>query len=114
MPENLSLGRWSCVGLLVLLPVLWGCSAGRHSAGFVEPELVGAYIPLSQHETFASHWAAGFAIAPNIGVTNDHNLRFIPPDVLLARSRDYDLLFFRTDKPAPVIAKPQPGEEVIA
>jgi hypothetical protein len=114
MPENLSL-RWrSCVGVLLLLPVLWGCSAGRHSAGFVKPQLVGAYIPLSQHDTFASHWAAAFAIAPNVGVTNDHNLRFIPPDMLLARSRDYDLLFFRTDKPAPMIAKPHAGEEVIA
>ncbi len=116
MPENTSLRRLLRAGRLLLLSALAGCSAGRHSAGFVEPQLMNAYIALSQREALVlNHWAAAFAIAPNVGVTNDHNLRFIAPDMLLARSRDYDLLFFRTDKrPWPVIATPRPGEAVIA
>jgi hypothetical protein len=75
-----------------------------------------AYIPLSvRHILIFNHWAAGFAIAPNVGVTNDHNLNLIPPDRVLARSRDYDLLFFRTDLSMPAAtAAAQPGEEVIA
>ena len=116
MPENISLRQRWRAGLFLLLLGLVGCSAGRHSAGFVEPQLKDTYIPLSQREALVlNHWAAAFAIVPNIGVTNDHNLRFIPPDMLLARSRDYDLLFFRTDKPPPsLIGKPRTGEEVIA
>ena len=61
-----------------------------------------AYIPLSEGRILIlNHWAAGFAIAPNVGVTNDHNLGLIPPERVLARSRDYDLLFFRTDLSTP-------------
>lgn len=77
---------------------------------------MGAYIPLAQREAlFLNRWAAAFAIAPNVGVTNDHNLNLIPPDMLLARSRDYDLLFFRIENRAPpTLATPRPGEEVIA
>jgi hypothetical protein len=75
-----------------------------------------AYIPLSDRRILIfNRWAAGFAIAPNVGVTNDHNLSLIPPERILARSRDYDLLFFRTDHSMPaVMAAAQPGEEVIA
>ena len=113
---NLVSGRWWSAGVVLLLPILVACSSGQPSAGFVEPRLIDAYIPLSQRQALIfSHWAAAFAIAPNVGVTNDHNLRFIPPDRILARSRDYDLLFFRTDsRPPPAIATPRPGEQVIA
>ncbi len=87
---------------LLLAPVLVGCSAGRPSAGFINAQLMDAYIPLSvRHILIFNHWAAGFAIAPNVAVTNDHNLNLIPPDRVLARSRDYDLLFFRTDLSMP-------------
>ena len=115
MAKAYGLRGWGCAGLLVLLPLIAGCSAGRHSEGFVAPQLTRAYIPLAQRESlFMNHWAAAFVIAPNVGVTNDHNLRFIPADMLLARSRDYDLLFFRTDKTPAMIAMPREGEEVIA
>ena len=115
----MSLRRW-CASLLLLpvlaVPMLAACSAGRHSEGFVAPQLNKAYIPLSQREAVVlNHWAAAFAIAPNVGVTNDHNLNLIPADMLLARSKDYDLLFFRTDKAAPpMIGTPREGETVIA
>src|SRR5437016_5585008 len=85
------LRRYGLAGLLLLVPVLLGCSAGRPSAGFVNARLMDAYIPLSERRVLIfNRWAAGFAIAPNVGVTNDHNLALIPPERVLARSRDYD------------------------
>ena len=106
---------WSAV-LALLGLMLAACSAGQPSSGFIRPELMAAYIPLSErHNLIFGRWGAGFAIAPNVGVTNDHNLNFIPADRLLARSRDYDLLFFRTDEPTvPPHAQPRMGEPVIA
>jgi Trypsin-like peptidase domain len=102
-------------GLVLIIPVLAGCSAGVASRGFIEARLMDAYIPLSVRTWLLSgRWAAGVAVAPNIAVTNAHNENLIPPQMVLARSRDYDLLFFRTDMaPAPV-ARPQVGEDVIA
>jgi hypothetical protein len=50
-----------------------------------------------------------------VAVTNDHNLNLIPEGRLLARSRDYDLLFFRSDAAAPAsVGKARIGEDVIA
>jgi hypothetical protein len=109
------LRRYGLAGLILLVPVLAGCSAGRASSGFINARLMDAYIPLSEDVLIFNHWAAGFAIAPNVGVTNDHNLNLIPPDRVLARSRDYDLLFFRTDLSTPAAtATARPGEKVIA
>jgi len=101
---------------LVLWPVLVGCSAGQPSRGFVDPALMNAYIPLFQHHLLVfGRWGAALAVAPDVGVTNDHNLNFIPPDRVLARSRDYDLLFFRSGQmTAPAFEKPHVGEKVIA
>jgi hypothetical protein len=109
------LRRFGFAGLL-LWPVLVGCSAGQPSSGFIDARLMDAYIPLSQRETlFFGRWGAAFTVAPSIAVTNDHNLNLIPADSVLARSRDYDLLFFRTGPSmAPATAKPSTGEDVIA
>lgn len=106
--------RWA--GLALLWPALLACSAGQPSLGFVNARLMGSYIPLSEHHMLVfGRWGAAFAVAPDVGVTNDHNLNFIPPDRLLARSRDYDLLFFRTgQRLAPSVAKARIGQEVIA
>ena len=107
--------RYGLAGLLLLVPMLVGCSAGRASSGFINTRLMDAYIPLSEDVLIFNHWAAGFAVAPNVGVTSDHNLNLIPPERVLARSRDYDLLFFRTDLSMPATtAVARPGEEVIA
>jgi hypothetical protein len=113
---KLALRRYRFAGLAFVWPALLGCSAGQPSMGFVAPQLMQAYIPLSEREDiFRARWGAAITVAPNIAVTNDHNLNFIPPGRLLARSRDYDLLFFRTDQTmAPFIAKARSGEEVIA
>jgi S1-C subfamily serine protease len=84
--------------------------------GFIDPRLMAAYIPLSQsHDLIFSRWGAAYSIAPHVAVTNDHNLNFIAPGQLLARSRDYDLLFFRTDlvSAAPP-GKARVGDAVIA
>ncbi len=109
--RHTSLRRYGFAGLLLLVPVLLGCSAGRPSAGFVNARLMDAYIPLSERRILIfNRWAAGFAIAPHVGVTNDHNLGLIPPERVLARSRDYDLLFFRTDVSMPATTgAAQPG-----
>jgi hypothetical protein len=49
-------------------------------------------------------------LTPNVAVTNDHYFYLIPTDRLIARSRDYDLLFFRTESHEP----PQFGNADIA
>jgi hypothetical protein len=103
----------------VILPAalaLGGCSAGMASKGFVDARLMGAYIPLSARDfLILGRWAAAVSVAPHVAVTNAHNENLIPPGQVLARSRDYDLLFFRTDLGMPPeIAMPTPGEEVIA
>lgn len=106
---------WAALSLLCLC--LMGCSAGRPSQGFVNPRLVNAYIPLFERRMLvAGRWGAAVALAPNVAVTNDHNLNFIPADRLIARSRDYDLLFFRTDglRRPPEFGNAAIGERVIA
>lgn len=105
-----------CIAALLLAPILSACSAGHESAGFIDPRLMRAYIPLSSSSVpLFNQWGAAFTIAPNVAVTNDHNANFIPPAAVLARSRDYDLLFFRPNGGTPVYtARPTPGEEVIA
>jgi hypothetical protein len=84
--------------------------------GFVNSRLMDAYIPLFEHHLLVfGRWGAAIAVAPDIAVTNDHNWNFIAPDRVLARSRDYDLLFFRSGQPTtPAFAKAQIGEKVIA
>jgi hypothetical protein len=108
--------RFWIAGFALLAPVLLACSAGQASKGFIDPRLMSVYIPLSQsHDLVFSRWGAAMTITPNIAVTNDHNLNLIPPDRLLARSRDYDLLFFRTDSSLAVAtATARIGDNVIA
>jgi hypothetical protein len=109
--------RRNCIaGLVVALPLLAGCSSGQPAAGFIDPHLMAAYIPLAQrHDLVFTRRGAGFTIAPHVAVTNDHNLNLIPAERVLARSRDYDLLFFRTGtEEAPAMGRARVGEDVIA
>ena len=72
------------------------------------------YIPLYGIGGIGVRYAAAVVIAPNVAVTNDHNANLVSQELVLARSRDYDLMFFRTDRPAVPIANPSVGEKVIA
>jgi hypothetical protein len=100
--------------LLVL--AIAGCSLpGKPSSAFVNAEVEQAYIPLYRLDLRRSQQAAAVMIAPNLAVTNDHNYWLIPKDQIVARSRDFDLLFFRTERAsAPEVARPHVGEKVIA
>lgn len=86
------------------------------SIEFVTPELNDAYIPLYMGTVIgSSRFAAAVVVAPNVAVTNDHNLNLLSEDTVLARSPAYDLLFFRTERTrVPLIASPKVGQTVIA
>ncbi len=111
-----SVRRLGFAALCLLCPGLAACSSGRASQGFVTSQLMAAYIPLYQRQILVfGRWGAAVALTPNVAVTNDHNLNFIPADRVIARSRDYDLLYFRTeDHEAPLFANPTVGEQVVA
>jgi hypothetical protein len=77
---------------------------------------MNAYIPLFQRRMLLfGIWGAAVALTPNVAVTNDHNFYLIPADRLIARSRDYDLLFFRTEShEPPEFGNADIGEQVVA
>ena len=105
------------LALSVATALLGGCSStGVRSIAFITPEVSDAYIPLYAGTIIgSSRFAAAVVIAPNIAVTNDHNLNLLSEDTVLARSPAYDLLFFRTDRTrVPLIASPKLGQVVIA
>jgi hypothetical protein len=108
-------GAWFAAPTLLCL-CLSGCSAGNPSPGFINARLTSAYIPLFQRRMLIyGRWGAAVALTPNIAVTDDHNLNFIPADRVVARSRDYDLLFFRTDgHEPPEFGNATIGESVVA
>jgi len=116
MQRKSGVRRFWLAGVVLLCPALIACSAGEPSKGFINPALMDAYIPLSQSRMLVlGRWGAALVVAPNVAVTNDHNLNLIPSDRVLARSRDYDLLFFRTGQQAvPDFATALAGEQVIA
>ena len=116
MQSKIGVRRFWLAGLMLSWPALFGCSAGEPSEGFINPGLMNAYIPLSQSRMLVfGRWGAALVVAPNVAVTNDHNLNLISSDRLLGRSRDYDLLFFRTEqRTTPAFASARDGEQVIA
>jgi S1-C subfamily serine protease len=101
----------------LLALVLAGCASyGEPSAGFLSPQVGAAYQPLAKSDfLFLRRLGAAVTVAPHIAVTNAHNANLVQPDAILARSRDYDLLFFRTDDvDAAPVAKAETGAMVIA
>ena len=109
-------GSRSCVALVLAAALFAGCSTAMRSIEFVTPELSDAYIPLYMGTRLgSSRFAAAVVVAPNVAVTNDHNLNLLSEDIVLARSPAYDLLFFRTERTrVPLIASPKVGQTVIA
>ncbi|MGQ0742212.1 MAG: S1 family peptidase [Alphaproteobacteria bacterium] len=106
----------ACAVLLAGCSLFGARSTGQPSEGLKTPSLAAAYIPLDAHEmVLIEHWGAGIVVAPQVAVTNAHNFNLVAPDAVLAVSKDYDLLFFRTEKSdtAP-LAPPRPGAAVIA
>jgi hypothetical protein len=107
--------RFIVIGLALMLG---GCAAsyGERAAGFLNPQLAGAYIPLEGVTlvVLKAH-AAAFVIAPGVAVTNAHNQAIVGGAPIIGQSRDYDLLFFHVDKNSDVsTATPSAGEGVIA
>ena len=102
-------------GLLLAL-VLAGCSSAAQtlSTRFLTSQLNEAFIPLHAIGGIGIRYAAAVAIAPNVAVTNDHNANLVAENLVLAHSRDYDLLFFRTDRAPVPTAHPSVGQQVIA
>ena len=91
-----------------------GISLDLLSGGFGSVDAGRLFNPTHELLVFGK-WAAAFTITPGVAVTNDHNLTLLSGDKVLARSRDYDLLFFRTDSKLPAeLAKPAIGETVVA
>ena len=86
-------------------------------AAIAEPAIAAAYLPLQGRVHLGLDRAEGAAmvIAPGIAVTNGHNANLLDRDAIIAASRDYDLLFFRTARSAtPATAAPVPGQAVTA
>src|SRR5262245_19398244 len=111
------LGLRSFAALAVAASLLGGCvSTGVRSTSFISPDVGESFVPLYMGTRFgSSHFAAAVVVAPNIAVTNDHNLNLLSPDMVLARSPAYDLLFFRTERiRAAPTTSPKVGQEVIA
>src|SRR5262245_60563538 len=107
----------SFAALALSASLLGGCvSTGVRSIAFITPEVSESFIPLYMGTRFGtSRFAAAVVVAPNIAVTNDHNLNLVSPDMVLARSPAYDLLFFRTERTHAVpITSPSVGQVVIA
>jgi S1-C subfamily serine protease len=104
------------MALIAGAALLAGCSSAMRSVAFVTPELNDAYIPLYTGTIIgSSRFAAAVVVAPNVAVTNDHNLNLLSESTVLARSPAYDLLFFRTERGrVPLIGQPRVGQVVIA
>jgi len=85
--------------------------------GIADAGLAAAYLPLRKPVHLGIDHDAGAAVVvqPGIAVTNAHNANLVEPATVLGRSRQYDLLFFRTGRTtAQDTAQPLAGEAVIA
>ena len=102
---------------VALALVLAACASGsgERAAGFVTAQVQSAYIPVEGHTYFfVEDHGAAFVFAPGIAVTNAHNGDFLTAPVV-GTSRNYDVLFFRTDRMTPpMLGAPSIGENVIA
>ncbi|MEI9886372.1 MAG: serine protease [Rhizomicrobium sp.] len=103
-------------GLLAL--ALAGCASGSGvpSAGFLNDTVAQAFIPL-EHTSYLIMGNSGsaFVIAPGVAVTNVHLADVIGKAPVIGRSRDYDLLYFRTERSlTPPTGVPIVGMAVVA
>jgi hypothetical protein len=111
--SGLQLGR--VLSLALSVAVLAACTGAQSSQGSLGASLKDSYIPLYKSRFLTGHYGGALVVAPHIAVTNDHNGNLIPENIILAHSREYDLLFFRTDHQAvPPIGSLYVGQNVIA
>ncbi len=104
-------GAWA----LVLIALLAACSAGEPAADFLNPGVAHAFLPLTGMRGIIEGRGAAVAIANGIAVTNAHNIDLVDPAAVIGASRQYDLLYFRTQFGIPMTtAMPWTSEEVIA
>jgi hypothetical protein len=92
-------------------------SSGAPATTIPEPDIAAAYLPLygRMHLGLDSAVGAAVVIAPGIAATNAHNENLVNEKSVLGVRRDYDLLFFRTNRQvAPEMAEPVVGEAVTA
>src|ERR1700754_3587820 len=103
--------------VLLLGFALAGCvsSSGDRSMSFINPQVAASYIPLAATEyMLLEARGAAFVIAPGIAVTNAHNANTIPKSALIGVSRNYDLLYFRTNQAGgAALSNPSTGEKVV-
>ena len=108
----------SRIAFFPLLMMLAACaSSGAPVARIAEPQIAQAYLPLQARIHLGIDTADGAAvvIAPGIAVTNAHNANLVDPKSIIGRRRDYDLMFFRTQRGAPPQTAPVAvGTSVIA
>ena len=109
-------------GILLLtagatLLALVGCvhSSGDPVAAISDARIAAAYIPLYRGSFMSQAEGAATVIAPGFAVTNAHNANLLGGVTILGSPKDYDLLFFGTDRQSvPVTGVPRLGERVIA
>ncbi len=103
-------------GLLAL--ALAGCASGsgERAAGFLNPAVREAFIPL-EHTSYLVMGNSGSAvvIAPGVAVTNVHLAGIIGKAPPIGGSRNYDLYYFRTERTVTLPeSAPSVGMRVIA
>lgn len=87
-----------------LVLIVAGCaSSGVPAARIAEPDIAGAYLPLHArtHMGLDTADAAAVVILPGIAATNQHNANLVDPRQVIGAARDYDLMFYRTDRGTP-------------
>lgn len=107
------------IGLLLILLSLSGCvtRSGVPLEGTLSPALAYAYIPLQRPSMLLPESDAGaVALGGGIAVTAAHAEALLSPKSVVGISRDYDLMFFRTDRDRAVLQTgvPQTGQKVFA
>jgi len=100
-----------------LMLALCACaeSSGEPASGFLDTAIAKAYIPLSHRGFLDSVDAAATQVASGVAATNAHNYGLIVPARYIGPVNGYDLIFFKSDGPAPPpVATPYDGERVRA
>jgi len=90
-------------------------SFGEPASGFSSGAIAKAYIPLSHRGFLGNVDAAATQVADGVAATNAHNYELIVPSHYIGPVNGYDLIFFKSDGPAPPpVATPYNGERVRA